>query len=97
MVTLALSLVPDTIAAEIGVPALIVQVNVHLDGFVLEPVIGLNMRRVVVIVFCCLRGGWRWAVHRRRLRSGCGIVVAAVRRWVIWKRRRAVVGVRCRG
>jgi hypothetical protein len=37
--------VPDTIAAEIVVPALVAQVNVHLDGFVLEPVIGLDMWR----------------------------------------------------
>lgn len=37
--------VPDTIAAEIVVPALITQVNAHLDRFMLEPVIGLDIGR----------------------------------------------------
>ena len=37
--------VPDTIAAEIVVPALIEQVNAHLDGFLPEPVIGLDSWR----------------------------------------------------
>jgi halimadienyl-diphosphate synthase len=34
--------VPDTIAAELVVPALVAQVNAHLDGFMLEPVMGLD-------------------------------------------------------
>lgn len=36
---------PDTIAAEIVVPALVVQVNAHLDRFMSEPVIGLDIWR----------------------------------------------------
>jgi hypothetical protein len=35
-------MVPDTIAAEIIVPALVAQVNAHLDRFISEPVIGLD-------------------------------------------------------
>lgn len=35
-------MVPDTIAAEIVVPALIAQLNAHLDGFIPDPVIGLD-------------------------------------------------------
>jgi halimadienyl-diphosphate synthase len=34
--------VPDTIAVEIVVPALVAQVNAHLDRFMREPVIGLD-------------------------------------------------------
>jgi halimadienyl-diphosphate synthase len=37
--------VPDTIAAEIVIPALVAQVNAHLDRFVPEPVIGLDTWR----------------------------------------------------
>jgi squalene-hopene cyclase-like protein len=37
--------VPDTIAAEILVPALVAQVNAHLDRFTPEPVIGLDTWR----------------------------------------------------
>ncbi|PZS40381.1 MAG: prenyltransferase, partial [Pseudonocardiales bacterium] len=37
--------VPDTIAAEIVIPALVAQVNAHLDRFMLEPVIGLDIWR----------------------------------------------------
>ncbi|MGH4010396.1 MAG: hypothetical protein ACRDTH_19920 [Pseudonocardiaceae bacterium] len=37
--------VPDTIAAEIVVPALVARVNAHLDGFVPEPVVGLDIWR----------------------------------------------------
>lgn len=36
---------PDTIAAEIVVPALIAQVNAHVDRFIPEPVIGLDSWR----------------------------------------------------
>ncbi|MGH3868180.1 MAG: hypothetical protein ACRDQ4_19065 [Pseudonocardiaceae bacterium] len=35
-------MVPDTTAAEIVVPALVAQVNAHLDGLIPEPVIGLD-------------------------------------------------------
>ncbi|MGH3887863.1 MAG: hypothetical protein ACRDSZ_15090 [Pseudonocardiaceae bacterium] len=37
--------VPDTIAAEIVIPALVAQVNAHLDRFGPEPVIGLDIWR----------------------------------------------------
>jgi halimadienyl-diphosphate synthase len=37
--------IPDTIATEIVIPALIAQINAHLDGFVPEPVVGLDSWR----------------------------------------------------
>ncbi len=37
--------VPDTVAAEIVVPALVAQVNAHLDRFMPQPVIGLDIWR----------------------------------------------------
>ncbi|MDQ3761601.1 MAG: hypothetical protein M3460_07845 [Actinomycetota bacterium] len=37
--------VPDTIAVEIVVPALVAQVNAHLDRFMAEPVLGLDRWR----------------------------------------------------
>lgn len=35
-------MVPDTVAAELVVPALVAQINAHLDRFMPEPVIGLD-------------------------------------------------------
>jgi hypothetical protein len=43
--TNVLVMVPDTVAAEIVVPALIAQVNAHLDRFIPEPVTGLDIWR----------------------------------------------------
>jgi halimadienyl-diphosphate synthase len=37
--------VPDTIAVEIVVPALVAQINAHLDSFLLEPMMGLDIWR----------------------------------------------------